>query len=760
MIGKNDSTVGGMNRSHRLSQGAKKVTPPSIPSFSNPRGSGSSFGSDLSYSEREDSNVSNHPMSTFSRAPNGESSSSSPAFTKLTFEADVIPRRGSLIPKSPGRDSPGDESSASIATVESVSSGCRNSTTSLDSGRASNSNSASDSGLPPVVSTFHTIHEHRPMVNVPQHTASHGPQPPRLSSIGSASSFRQSYHSSTSSLGSMDRAHEDSICALDINEMLANGVPDQEVLLAWLTDLHFEDYYDLFASAGYDMHTIKKMTPEDLTAIGVKKPNHRKKLKADIVKLTIGDGLPNYIPPTLDEFLHLVRLMEYRGLLANQGYLTIDDLTQISIEDLEDVGIYRLGHQKRLLLSIKRAKDLKSGRRIAQYPTSAAAAAAASAASTASATSQNNHSVGAPNNIVRPVPFSKPPPPPPGGMSSFQALPTAQSANSRGTPTKMDNYHHRSLVYQPEVIRIERAPSLTSVVRPPSCSPSPPPPPPPQNQHQHLVTADINTLGMPQPMPPLATSFQRYQPSFQYPQPPSWISSNMASGPRSFDDVDIALSNRRNPERVLMHQHSASNLAASGGTLPRLGKGFVQPNKQRPVAKIMAKTREQPATANSMISLSDYDPKSMKEHDQFMMQLKGNSELERNNQTGEHGIGVAREGEQSSFPFANDNVGTIRMRSNSHVQAMLDESADNAEHHNSQYQNGNSEDIEHATSQQQHQKNLSDNNSGGQRTAGDVLNDIGSMLADLTDELDAMLHMDPNQAAGGNGSAAAGFSKA
>ena len=107
--------------------------------------------------------------------------------------------------------------------------------------------------------------------------------------------------------------------------------------------------------------------------------------------------------------------------------------------------------------------------------------------------------------------------------------------------------------------------------------PPPPPPPPPQNQHQHLVTADINTLGMPQPMPPLATSFQRYQPSFQYPQPPSWISaSNVASGPRSFDDVDIALSNRRNPERVLMHQHSASNLAASGGTLPRLGKGFVQ----------------------------------------------------------------------------------------------------------------------------------------------------------------------------------------
>ena len=465
------------------------------------------------------------------------------------------------------------------------------------------------------------------------------------------------------------------------------------------------------------MPTITKMTPEDLTAIGVKKPNHRKKLKAEIVKLTIADGLPNYIPPTLDEFLHLVRLMEYRGLLANQGYLTIDDLTQISIEDLEDIGIYRLGHQKRLLLSIKRAKDLKSGRRIAQYPNSSTTTAAAAAAVAATAATQNHAAVA--NTIVRPAPFSKPqlPPSGSGGMSSFQALSpggpgystSSMSRTTNGTPTKMDNYHHRSLVYQPEVIRIERAPSVTSVVRPPSCSPSPPPPPFPQ-QHQQLVTADINTMAMPQPMAPLATSFQRYQPSFQYPHPPSWISSsNMsaasaASGPRSFDDVDIALSNR-NSERILMHQHSASNLAASGGTLPRLGKGFVQGHKQRPVAKIVAKTREQPsaaaATTNSMNSLSDYDPKSM-------MQLKNTSDIVNNTTGGSNSEGVVAHpvdrGEQS-FPFANDNAGTIRMRSNSHVQAMLDDSGNNAaEHHNnSQYENGNETDSEQP-SQQQHQK--------------------------------------------------------
>jgi hypothetical protein len=33
---------------------------------------------------------------------------------------------------------------------------------------------------------------------------------------------------------------EDGICSLNIPEMLAAGLPDQEILTAWLTDLHFE----------------------------------------------------------------------------------------------------------------------------------------------------------------------------------------------------------------------------------------------------------------------------------------------------------------------------------------------------------------------------------------------------------------------------------------------------------------------------------------------------------------------------------------
>lgn len=81
--------------------------------------------------------------------------------------------------------------------------------------------------------------------------------------------------------------------------LLFTGSQDQDVLHAWLMDIHFEEYLPLFLSAGYDMYTISRMTPEDLTAIGIKKPNHRKRLKAEIAQLNISDGLPDYIPVSI-----------------------------------------------------------------------------------------------------------------------------------------------------------------------------------------------------------------------------------------------------------------------------------------------------------------------------------------------------------------------------------------------------------------------------------------------------------------------------
>ena len=65
---------------------------------------------------------------------------------------------------------------------------------------------------------------------------------------------------------------------------------------------------------------------------------------------------------------------------------------------------------------------------------------------------------------------------------------------------------------------------------------------------------------------------------------------------------------------------------------------------------------------------------------------------------------------ESGIPFANEKAGTIRMRSNSGVRLPAGP--------------------------------IEGGGGAPRRNAGDVLHDIGSMLSDLTDELDAMLKLD------------------
>ncbi|KAL1131174.1 hypothetical protein AAG570_012410 [Ranatra chinensis] len=314
-----------MSRGGKPAQ-AKKVPPPAVPDSAF-RNSGSSFGS-AGYSSAGDSNFTdgyeitdgiygmsgkspgtfNYPAFTF---PGPQQfthvgTKSAAYYHQLSLQED----QGIDMTQSPGRDSPG-----------SSGSGSRHSTVSLDSGRASCHMSSSHH------------HHHRPSLS--------------SSSVGSGS---------------------DGSGPHKVDRLLLQGYPDQDVLQTWLMDLHFEEYFPLFVNAGYDMHTISRMTPEDLTAIGIKKPNHRKKLKAEIAQLNISDGLPDYIPGSLAEWLRLLRLEEYAGALRAQGYNTVEDTTQITWEDLEDIGIVKLGHQKRILLAIKRVQDLKAGKTFPPTP--------------------------------------------------------------------------------------------------------------------------------------------------------------------------------------------------------------------------------------------------------------------------------------------------------------------------------------------------------------------------------------------------------
>lgn len=73
------------------------------------------------------------------------------------------------------------------------------------------------------------------------------------------------------------------------------------------------------------------------------------------------DGLPDFKLDTLLDWLSYLRLNQYLTLLNEQNYKQLNDIIDIAWEDLEDIGITRLGHQKRLMLGVKRLKDMKKG---------------------------------------------------------------------------------------------------------------------------------------------------------------------------------------------------------------------------------------------------------------------------------------------------------------------------------------------------------------------------------------------------------------
>ncbi|XP_023341224.1 caskin-2 [Eurytemora carolleeae] len=525
------------------------------------------------------------------------------------------------------------------------------------------------------------------------------PRPPlhlghahRLSNVSSQSggdsisSSRQSHHSSNSSLG--DR-FEDSICTLNIQDMLNAGIPDEEILTAWLTDLHFEEYYQLFTSAGYDMPTISRMTPEDLTAVGIKKPNHRKKLKAEIGRLNISDGLPDFLPDCLEDWLGLLRLDEYGPNLRSQGYNTILDVTTISIEDLEDTGFYRLGHQKRLLLAIRRAKELLGGKRVqpTTFQTQDTGISKLPPRPSLSSFTHQVHDIQPFHHNQQHSPhlhqqhsFQQQQQP----FHSFQQFNPSQSqhnpSQSQHNPSQSQHnqsqclfqptsghQQHTPLQYLPDFMRIKQSGGFAS--------------------NEELPTS------IPDPMPPL--QYPLYQTTFQggtiphqgganfqggYPGSPRFIpraAGGLGHPPspspwrmmRSYDDADIL---RHADHSVLIHDAPRSQ--NKSGTLPR-PKGTIKP---RPVAKIIAKTRE--SEPEIEVSKEDHgkdlkaggcdteDSPGTSSGMSSPNRLQGSPTptLRRPRRGSDTGIQMRKigsfESDPGTIPFANDNAGTIRIR--------------------------------------------------------------------------------------------------
>lgn len=134
---------------------------------------------------------------------------------------------------------------------------------------------------------------------------------------------------------------------------------DAHVIHSWLSEFQLEMYTANFINAGYDLQTISRMTPEDLTAVGVTKPGHRKKISTEISRISIAEWLPNYTPADLMEWLRVLGLPQYHKKLVDNGYDSIGIVTDLTWEDLQEIGINKLGHQKKLMLAVKRLSDIR-----------------------------------------------------------------------------------------------------------------------------------------------------------------------------------------------------------------------------------------------------------------------------------------------------------------------------------------------------------------------------------------------------------------
>ncbi|TRZ02806.1 hypothetical protein DNTS_017688 [Danionella cerebrum] len=138
---------------------------------------------------------------------------------------------------------------------------------------------------------------------------------------------------------------------------------DAEAIYQWLWEFQLEQYTSNFLAAGYDVPTISRMTPEDLTAIGVTKPGHRKKISMEISNFKIPEWLPDYIPSDIGSWLNIIGLPQYQKKLAENGYDSISIVQDITWEDLQEIGITKLGHQKKLMLAVKKLNDLRRARK-------------------------------------------------------------------------------------------------------------------------------------------------------------------------------------------------------------------------------------------------------------------------------------------------------------------------------------------------------------------------------------------------------------
>ena len=153
----------------------------------------------------------------------------------------------------------------------------------------------------------------------------------------------------------------------NVIELIKQGMTDSQIIFDWLNEFKMQKYYQNFVQAGYDLLTIFKTTPADLLAIGILEPTHRQLIKQNMYRLDIKELENKFMlllsdVETIEQLLQLVHLERYLKPIKDKNFFNnINEFMHtINWEDLEnEIGVEKLGHQKKLMLVAKRLKEVK-----------------------------------------------------------------------------------------------------------------------------------------------------------------------------------------------------------------------------------------------------------------------------------------------------------------------------------------------------------------------------------------------------------------
>jgi hypothetical protein len=131
----------------------------------------------------------------------------------------------------------------------------------------------------------------------------------------------------------------------------------------WLVGYKLADYAPVLEGHGYETtELLVGISHEELQEMGINKIGHRKKLLSALSNWPQQESFFHVKPESVSVWLSVLHLSQYEQTLLDAGYDDIDFVCDVTLDDLHDIGISKIGHVKRLLRGIGEMTELmKSG---------------------------------------------------------------------------------------------------------------------------------------------------------------------------------------------------------------------------------------------------------------------------------------------------------------------------------------------------------------------------------------------------------------